>query len=211
MIDPFASAEEWGVDGIRYLVLRAAPFEKIEDSPVSTDRFSDIFNAELANGVGNTLQRTLALLERSRDGKVPAPGRPGPSEARVREAAERALAEHDGHASALRFSEAIGTVVTLLGAVDRHYAETRPWQLVKEGDTAGFDAALYAGAEAVRLAALLLWPYVPATAERIAAQLGQPHPERGSWEKLARWGALAPGTATTLGAPLFPRLELARA
>jgi len=209
MIDPIASAEEWGADAIRYLVLREAPFEK--DSPVSPEQFNTRFNAELANGLGNTVQRTLAMIERYRGSVVPDSAGLGTSGARVREAAERAIADHDRAARELRSAEAIGAVVALLAAIDRHFQETKPWDLAKSADEAhALDAALYAGAEGVRLAAVLLWPYLPATAERITEQLGQPSPATGFAEQ-GRWGVLRPGTRITLGAPLFPRLELARA
>ena len=208
MIDPIASAQEWGADAIRYLVLREAPFEK--DSPVSPEQFNARFNAELANGLGNTVQRTLAMIERYRDSEVPDGGALAGSAAHVREAAERAIADHDRAARELRSAEAIGAVVTLLAAIDRHYQESKPWELAKSPDDArALDASLYAGAEGIRLAAVLLWPYLPATAERIADQLGQPSPATGFAEQ-GRWGALRPGTRITLGAPLFPRLELAR-
>ncbi|HUG56325.1 MAG TPA: methionine--tRNA ligase [Candidatus Limnocylindrales bacterium] len=210
MIDPIAAAEEWGVDGIRYVVLREAPFER--DAPVSPALFSARFNAELANGLGNTVQRTLAMLERYRGARVPDPGAAGASEARLREAAERAVRDHDAAAPALRFSDAIGAVVALLAAADKHYQDTQPWQLAKDPAQArALDASLYAGIEAVRIASHLLWPYVPGIAERIAEQIGAPSPGGAGHAAATRWGALAPGTAVTVGAPLFPRLEPARA
>ncbi len=206
MIDPFASAEEWGVDGIRYLVLRAAPFER--DSPVSSERFSELFNAELANGVGNTVQRTLAMIEKYCAGSVPEAGNPGAPEQRVRDAAARALAEHEAAVPELRFSDAIGSIVTLLSAVDKLYTETKPWELAKQPSSqTSLGSVLYTGAEAIRLAGLLLWPYTPGVSERIAERLGQPRPDAAGWDKVARWGALASGTTVRPGDALFPRLE----
>lgn len=206
MIDPFASAEEWGVDGIRYLVLRAAPFER--DSPVSSERFSELFNAELANGVGNTVQRTLAMIEKYCAGSVPLSGKPGAPEQRVQDAAARALAGHEAAVPELRFSDAIGAVVELLRAVDKLYTDTKPWELAKQpGSQNTLGSVLYTGAEAVRLAGLLLWPYMPGVSERIAERLGQPRPDAGGWDKAASWGALAAGTKVRPGEALFPRLE----
>ena len=206
MIDPFASAEEWGVDGIRYLVLRAAPFER--DSPVSSERFSELFNAELANGVGNTVQRTLAMIEKYCAGSVPAAGKPGAPEQRVQDAAARALAEHEAAVPELRFSDAIGAIVGLLRAVDKLYTDTKPWELAKQpGSAQALASVLYTGAEAVRLAGLLLWPYTPGVSERIAERLGQPGPDAAAWDRVARWGALAAGTKVRPGDALFPRLE----
>ena len=206
MIDPFASAEEWGVDGIRYLVLRAAPFER--DADVSAAIFDRLFNAELANGVGNTVQRTLAMIEKYCGGNAPVAGQLGAPEQRVQDAAARALALHEAAVPELRFSDAIGAIVELLHAVDKLYTDTKPWELAKQpGSQNTLGSVLYTGAEAVRLAGLLLWPYMPGVSERIAERLGQPRPDAGGWDKAASWGALAAGTKVRPGDALFPRLE----
>jgi len=210
MIDPLAAAEEWGVDGIRYLVLREAPFDR--NAPVSPSLFSARFNAELANGLGNTVQRTLAMVERYRGSRVPGPGAAGGSEERVRQAAERAVREHDVAAAALRFSDAIGAAVDLLAAVDRHYQDTKPWQLAKdEANAPALDAALYAGLEAIRIASFLLWPYMPGVAERIAEQLGAVAPASAGHAAATAWGVLRPDGPIRLGEALFPRLEPVKA
>src|SRR5439155_16950783 len=80
MIDPIAAANEWGSDAIRYLVLRDAPFEKIEDSPVSPDQFNARFNADLANGLGILVSRSLKMVERYCERGVSRSGGVGPSE-----------------------------------------------------------------------------------------------------------------------------------
>jgi len=205
MIDPFLSADEWGVDGIRYLVLRAAPFAR--DSPVSAEIFDRLFNAELANGIGNTVQRTLAMIEKYFAGVVPEPNEGGATERRVRDAAARALERHDDLAGQLDFSGAIGEIVDLLKAVDRMYTETKPWELAKQpASRAALESVLYTGAEAVRIAGLLLWPYTPGVSETIAERLAQPRPDAEGWAHAARWGALEPGARARPGEGLFPRL-----
>jgi len=210
MIDPSESAHEWGVDGVRYLVLRAAPFAR--DSPVSAERFSEIFNAELANGIGNTVQRTLAMIEKYCGGLVPEPNEGGAPERRVRDAAARALERHDELAARLDLSDALGEIVQFLKAVDRLYTETRPWELAKRAESrAALESVLYTGADAVRIAGLLLWPYTPAASEVIAERLARPRPDAPGWAQVARWGALEPGTRVRPGEGLFPRLESARA
>ena len=209
MIDPFASAEEWGVDGIRYLVLRAAPLER--DADVSAEIFNRLFNAELANGIGNTVQRTLAMIEKYFEGVVPEPNEGGTEERRVRDAAARALERHDDLAGQLDFSGAIGEIVDLLKAVDRLYTDTKPWELAKQSASrAALESVLYTGAEAVRIAGLLLWPYTPSVSEMIAERLAQPRPDAEGWAHVARWGALEPGVRARPGEGLFPRLEPAR-
>ncbi|HEV8536889.1 MAG TPA: methionine--tRNA ligase [Candidatus Limnocylindria bacterium] len=206
MIDPFASAEEWGVDAARYLVLREAPFEK--DSPISPDLLNARFNADLANGLGNLVSRTLSMVEQYRESTVPEPGAPGESERAVREAAERALREHDDAARQLRFADALAAIFALVDAANKHYQRTQPWQIAKSPDRRpALESSLYAGLEAVRLTAYLLHPYMPTVADRIAEQLGVPAPSASRWSDVARWGLLRAGSPVRAGAPLFPRLE----
>ncbi len=206
MIDPIAAAEEWGSDAARYLVLREAPFEK--DSPISPESFNARFNADLANGLGNLVSRSSAMVERYFAGRIPDPSPTGPSERTVREVAERALREHDAAAAQLRFSDALGAAFSLVDAANKHYTRTQPWQLAREPGRKGeLGAALYAGCESLRLLAYLLWPYMPRTAERIASQLRAPSPADGHWGEVARWGLLRPDTEIVPGPALFPRLE----
>jgi methionyl-tRNA synthetase len=206
MIDPFASSAEWGVDATRYLVLREAPFEK--DSPISPELLNARFNADLANGLGNLVSRTLRMAEQYCDSRVPGPGTPGESEQAVKDAADRALRDHDAAASALHFSDALAAIFSLVDAANKHYQRTQPWQLAKSADQrAALEAALCAGLEAVRLTAYLLFPYMPNVADRITEQLGVSAASASRWSDVARWGALEKGTPVHVGAPLFPRLE----
>src|SRR6266446_288938 len=110
MIDPIAAAKEWGSDAIRYLVLRDAPFEKIEDSPISPDGFNARFNADLANGLGNLVSRTMKMVETYCEGVVPRPGGEGESEIALHAVANRAIAAHDAEAAQLHFAEALSAI-----------------------------------------------------------------------------------------------------
>jgi methionyl-tRNA synthetase len=206
MIDPIAAAAEWGSDAARYLLLRSAPFQK--DTPISPDSFNARFDADLANGLGNLVQRTIAMVERYFAGRVPDARSGGASEARVREAAERALRDHDAAAEQLHFSEALDAIFALVDAANKHYTVAQPWILAR--DPARRDdlaAALYTGCEALRLIAYLLWPYLPATAAQIAEQLSVATPSTAPWSEVARWGLLRSGTEVRQRPALFPRLE----
>ena len=209
MIDPFASVEEWGVDAARYLVLREAPFSK--DSPISPELMDLRFNADLANGLGNLVSRATKMIELYCDGRVPSPGKGGASEEALREAAERALATHDEFAARLDFSEALAAIFGVVEEANRHFQRTQPWQAAKEPSRKGeVEASLYAGLEAVRLVAYLLFPYMPTIAPRITEVLGVESPISARWDAVARWGLLQPGKPIRTAPSLFPRLERAK-
>ena len=207
VVDPFAFVEEWGVDAARYLLLREAPFDR--DSPISADSFASRFNADLANDLGNLLSRVTTLVERATGGRVPS-AHEGDSERTLREQAERTLREHDELAAALAFSDALASVFALVEEANRHFQRTQPWKLAKdEGRRAELEGALYAGLEALRIAAYLLYPYTPGVSARILEQIGAAAPDRASWPEVARWGVLEPGGAVRTAPPLFPRVERA--
>jgi methionyl-tRNA synthetase len=206
MIDPIAAADEWGADAVRYLLLRQVGFTG--DGDVSADIFSARFNADLANGLGNLVSRTIAMVERYFEGRVPDARSGGASETSVREIAERTLRDHDAAAEKLHFSEALDAIFALIDAANKHYTVTQPWILAR--DPARRDdlaAALYTGCESLRLIAYLLWPYLPVTAAQIAEQLSVAPPSTAPWGEVARWGVLRSGTEVRQRPALFPRLE----
>src|SRR5258706_6103057 len=203
--DPFAFAEEFGVDAARYLLLREAPFEK--SSPISAESFAKRFNADLANDLGNLVSRTTTLLEKFSGGRVPEPHE-GASERALRERAQKPLTEHDEAATKLYFAEALASVFALVSEANQHFQRTQPWQLAKD-ESKGKELAgsLYAGIEAVRLAAYLLYPYTPNISAKICELLGTSAPDGARWQDVAKWGVLKPGDPIRIGPPLFPRLE----
>jgi methionyl-tRNA synthetase len=206
-IDPVALVRRWGADAVRYWLLRHVP--PSGDADYTDAGFAAAYTAELANGLGNLLSRTVALVARHRAGAVPAPGPGGGAELRAAAAAlagvvERQLGQaHDPRA-------ALDAVFSVVSLANREVDATRPWALARAeaaGDRAAgdrLDAALGTLAEALRLVAEALRPLLPATAARIAAQLGAA--PAADWAAGLGWGARPPaGTRVQPGPPLFPR------
>ena len=205
-VDPIALVQDWGTDAVRYWLLREVP--PGDDADFTEAGFARVYNADLANDLGNLLQRTVSLLHRARAGVVrggvwDAPSPLASAVAEVPEALRRGLGDDWDPRRAL---DAIFAVVR---AGNRRVEETKPWVLLRaerDGDLeAGrrLDAALAELAEALRVVAEALRPLLPHTAERIASQLGVT-PAARWWEAL-RWGGLPAGTRVVAPQALFPR------
>jgi methionyl-tRNA synthetase len=203
-VDPFALATRFGADSMRYFLLREAPFGS--DFSYSEEKIAQRYNSDLANDLGNLLQRTLSMLRRYRDGIVPDPGaEPSSFAARFEGLAVTVRAR----ILDLRFREALEGVWELVTALNRTIDERKPWTLHKEGRSEELDAVLYDLCEGLRWIAMLLHPVMPERTGEMWRQLGAAGQIDADWSSsLARWGGLAPITQTQLGAPLFPRIEL---
>ena len=199
VLDPFEAINRYGSDALRFYCLREVSFG--QDGSVSSAGFESRYETELANDFGNLASRTLAMVDRYRDGVVPdaAPdpalgegddGLGGLNEA-VRDLIDRAEP-----------SQALETIWVRVRRVNRYVEETRPWDLAKDEDQADrLDQVLYSLAESVRVLALALLPYVPVAAEKLLVALSED--ERA----LADFGSRGGGMKAERIAPLFPKLE----
>jgi methionyl-tRNA synthetase len=204
-VDPFALAQRFGADSLRYFLLREAPFGS--DFSYSEEKIAQRHNSDLANDLGNLLQRTLSMLQRYRDGIVPDPA--GGSDAELaRRFAPLPMVVRDRILD-LRFREALEGVWELVTALNRAIDERKPWTLHKEGRTGELNAVLYDLCEGLRWIAILLHPFMPERMSEMWQQLGIPGEIDEDWSSSLRaWGGLLPIGQTALAAPLFPRVEL---
>lgn len=210
-IDPAALAAAFGhagADAVRYYLLRAIPFG--QDGDFTEDAFRACYNAGLANDFGNLVQRITTLIARCTAGLVPAPQGAPPLEPEARLLAHaRALPGSVAAAfDAIAPDAALDVISGFITTANRYAEETAPWRLVKEAKTdpaahGRLHAALYHLAEATRLAAWYLSPFIPTTAgeahRRLAGHTPRPNTAEGTF------GYLQPGTSTHTGPPLFPR------
>jgi methionyl-tRNA synthetase len=210
-VDPVALVDQFGTDAVRYHLLRAVP--ATGDADFTVERLATQYNTDLANDLGNLLNRTVSMIHRYRGGDVPAAGA---SDSELRDLAAglpdrigAAMSDYDPQA-------ALGEVWALVRAANKHVETSAPWNLAKEerggsaDASARLDGVLYDLAESLRLLAVHLEPFLPETSGRIAAQLAVP-PENGDYAERVRWGGLRPGTRVASPAPLFPRIEVAAA
>jgi methionyl-tRNA synthetase len=149
------------------------------------------------------------MVERYRDGVLPAPGAEGEAEAAVREAAGRAYTEASAALGGdLAFERALGAIWRFIGAANGYISERKPWDLAKAGEDAALDTVLYTGAEALRVAALLVAPWLTRAAPRLWAAIGVPGDlARAELPQALAWGGLPAGVRVTKAPSLFPRLD----
>jgi methionyl-tRNA synthetase len=204
-VDPIALAEKFGADSVRYFLLREAPFGS--DFSYSEEKFAQRHNNDLGNDLGNLMRRSLAMLQKYRDGVVPQRGSDDAFGARF------AALPSDVSAKIFRldFRGALESVWELVNALNRAIDDRKPWTLFKEERHVELDALLYDLCEGLRWLAILLAPVMPERAREICRQLGAAGAIDADWETALRWGGLAAGTRTEPGEALFPRIELAPA
>ncbi|MHB8148307.1 MAG: class I tRNA ligase family protein, partial [Vulcanimicrobiaceae bacterium] len=201
-VEPFALAERFGADSLRYFLLREAPFGS--DFSYSEEKIAQRYNSDLGNDLGNLVRRSLSMLMKYRDGIVPQ-GNPQASEigtmvAPLPERVRTLILNLD-------FRSALEAVWELVGALNRRIDEQKPWVLHREERDTELDALLYDLCEGIRWLAMLLHPVMPERTLEMWRQLGVTAAIDADWSDALTWGALEPGTSTILGDALFPRIE----
>ncbi len=196
---------EVAVDAIRYFLLREIPFG--EDGDFSRSGLIHRFNADLANDFGNLLNRTLPQLERHFGGQVPARGPEAGTDGALRGVAVEVAASVERFIDRLDFKGALEEIWRLLGTANKYIDEEAPWQAVR-ADRQRAGTVLSNTLEALRIATILLSPWLPTAAARVWGQLGIASPLASQrLSDAARWGGLPAGTRVRPGTPIFPRIE----
>jgi methionyl-tRNA synthetase len=192
---------ERAVDALRYHMLREVPFG--QDGEFSLEALLGRYADDLANDLGNLLHRVLPMIARYRAGRIPAPCAPDPD---VHPAAQRAVAAWEQAAETLDFRAGLEAIWGFLATANRYVDRTAPWSLARNGDDGALDRVLYAAAEAIRIASVLIAPVMPNAADEIERQLGYLETQR-TWEQAGQWGLLPGGQQIGERRPLFPRQD----
>jgi methionyl-tRNA synthetase len=215
ILDPDEMARIFGVDGVRYVVLREVPFDR--DGDVTFDGYVRRYNAELANDLGNLVNRTISMANRYLGGALPALSAQTDADAELRSTAEGAIAAYRSSMNRLHFDEALGALMALTDAANGYVESQAPWVLNKAGEAERVGQVLASLAEACRLLGHLVAPFTPTVGLALLEQLGAPAPYdlRGvggpGLDTLLNWGNGPEPWRTGTPLPLFPRIELEEA
>ena len=201
VLDPFEAIERFGSDALRFYCFREVSFG--QDGSVSAAGFEARYEAELANDWGNLASRTLAMIERYRDGVVPAAG-VDPAIAAGADGLEGVEREVRKLLDRTELTQALEAIWSRIRRLNRYVEESRPWDLAKDDDRADdLDRVLYNLAEGLRVVALLVYPYIPQSSDRLLSALGEGD------RALGTFGSRAGGTPLERIEPLFPKLATA--
>lgn len=213
VVDPHAMVDEFGADAFRYFILREVPFG--QDGDFSREALISRINSDLANGLGNLLNRTLVLIERCCNGMIPAPV-PSAETELERQLQQRATRLPsrvvDSCLREVEFHRALESVWELVQLGNQYLERNAPWALAKQPDQKPkLHTVLYHAAEVLRFLTLMLYPFMPQTAEEMKRQLGlMVDFAKPLLSSEMTWGGTLPGTQTMKGRPLFPRIEPAK-
>lgn len=210
VIYPEELVREFGTDALRYYLLRKVP--ATGDSNFTRDEFVQSYNGELADTLGNLVNRIVKMIERYYAGKIPTPASESASDhdKRFIDLARRVSNEVPAELNQYALHKATAAIWRLISATNKYIVDVAPWTLAKERHQnataeAQLATSLYTLAEALRLIAVLLSPLLPHTASSIAAQLGVPESIAQPWLDTLEWGQIRKGTEVCSGEVLFPK------
>lgn len=202
VVNPMDYMEKYGIDAFRYFLAREMVVG--QDANFTHEGFVRRINSDLANDLGNVLNRVHRLVLNNFEGKLPKAAQIGEAEKEVIDLAGKVIAEIKEGLPKARLSQSIETIMQLVRSINRYLEVKAPWKLAKdESKKDELATVLYISAEAVRLSLCLLWPVIPSKAEEGLAMLGS---KFQSAEDLS-WGVLQSGETFGEGKPLFPRIE----
>ncbi len=207
VVDPFEMADCYGVDAFRYFLMREIPFGS--DGDFSEKALAGRINSDLANDLGNLLNRTLQMINNFSEGVIPLPSS-SPSDL-DREMERTVISTKDSFIAkmdAYSFDEALKEVWALVRRGNKYIDETMPWKLGKEKNTERLGPVLYTLCETLRMTAAMVAPFMPHTAVELFIQLGfDGDPSRLSIDSV-KWGQMPPGCRVNKREVLFPRIDM---
>ena len=206
VVDPVVLCEKYGVDAIRYFLLREIAFG--QDGNFTNEALIQRINSDLANDLGNLVSRTCGMIEKYFGGTLPAERTESEFDADLKAMAASVIPVVEEKMDNMLFSDALVEIWNLIRRTNKYIDETQPWVLCKDEAKKGELAnALYNVAEAIRIVSILIQPFMPLTPAKIWEQLNVPA-EATEWETTKTWGVLPAELAVKKGETLFPRIDM---
>lgn len=206
IVNPIDMVDRYGVEAYRYFLLREVPFGA--DGSFSESALVSRINSDLANDLGNLLHRSLSMIEKYFEGKVPGRRKSESADAITRDLLDKKDALEPNISAAMDkvdFSEALVAIWSLVNTANKFIEQKAPWKLSKEKKTEELKDMMYDLYEVLRVVSVSLWPFLPETSGNILSQLGLTEKELSL--KDLRSSTTKAGTKVNKGKPLFPRIE----
>ena len=201
VVDPFALADAYGVDPLRYFLLREVPFG--QDGNYSHEAIVNRINADLANDLGNLAQRSLSMIAKQRGGVMPAPAAFSANDQTILAAADAMLGKAREAMKTQQLHQVLNAVWAVVADANRYFAGEAPWALAKT-DPVRQGTVLYVTAEVIRQVAILAQPVMPGSAAKLLELLGVPEQER-QFSELGGGRRIAAGATLPAPSAVFPR------
>ena len=209
VVDPYVLAEKFGVDALRFFLLRTFPFGS--DGNFSNELLIQTINMDLANDLGNLVSRTTAMVEKYFGGTLPTERENSDADDDLKQMASTLRDRYQAEMEHFQFQNALEQVFKTIQRANKYIDENAPWTLAKDpANRARLATVMYNLLETIRICAVLLTPFIPDSAEKIFDQIGA-CPCCRTWEKANVWGSLRPDVTVHKGEALFPRIDAEKA